>query len=90
MEWRDPFMYPIAVLVEFGMDFCAVITCSCVLSLYVATCCMFIAFAEDIKHEINELNEIRRTEGGSMRLKNKIPEIVRLHSNTKQLSLSSI
>lgn len=88
-EWRDPFLYPISALIEFVLNFWAVTTCACVLSLYVATCYLLMAFAEDIKHEMNDLNEIRRAKGGPMQLKNRMSEIIRLHSNTKQLSLSS-
>lgn len=89
-EWRDPLLYPISALIEFVLNFWAVTTCACVLSLYVATCYLFMAFAEDIKHEMNDLNEICSAKGGPVQFKSKISKIIQLHSNTKQLSLSSV
>lgn len=83
-------LYPITAFIEIGINFCELTTCGCVLCVFIATCYMFIAFAADIKQEINDLNEIRRTEGVSTQLRNRISEIIRFHSIVKQLSLSSI
>lgn len=83
-------MYPISALIEFGCDLSAVTTLTCVICYYIAACYMFMAFAEDIKQAMNDLNQIRRTKADPKLFKEKMSEIIRLHSNAKQLSLSSI
>lgn len=89
-EWRNPYLYPFSGMILLGLNLSAVITVACVICYYVANCYMFIAFVDDIKQEIDNLTEIHRSEGGLLQLKGKMAEIVRLHSNAKQLSLHSI
>lgn len=89
-EWRNPFLYPFSGLILLGLNLSAVMTVACVICYYVANCYMFIAFIEDIKQEMNNLNEIHRSGGTLTQLKIKMAEIIRLDSNAKQLSFNSI
>lgn len=84
-DWKTPVGYAITMATQFGTWIFLLSSCSCILSFLVGVCWLFIALAEDIRKDIQNLNEER---SNNAVLKTKLNDIIEFHCTAKQLSVS--
>lgn len=79
-DWRTPFGFLIAFLLEVCPVYYVDRNCACIVSLPLGSCRFMIAFANDIKAEFQRLNQHLRSQGNDMRFRKKVCELIEFHS----------
>lgn len=78
-DWRSPSGYLVAFSLEVVLEFFVCLNCAINLSFAVGSCLFMIAFANDIKSELNALNDTKNP-------KMRTHQIIKIHSTAIQLS----
>lgn len=83
---RKPITYFICLLVEMPPIFYSTIQAACNVSIPAAVCCIMIAFANDVKEEINELDKLNKMNKSGAEIYRKLCNVIQFHTIIKQLS----
>lgn len=87
VDWRTPSGYLVSFAIEFLATYYVVISCTCNVCFPVGACCFLIAFADDIKDELHDLNEYNQTKDHRTKeFYSKFCHLIEFHSIAKQLS----
>lgn len=65
-------------------------TCVCILSFLAASCCMLLAFFDDIKESLDDVYEASKYNADAVLVLKKFTEFVQFDAEAKQLSKSGI
>lgn len=78
-----PCVYLYPYLLQLASLSYILLCCVYILSFLIATSWILIAFATDIKSDLNEINEVITDQ---IELKKKLFQCIKFHANAKQLS----
>ena len=84
-DWKTPIGYATTTAIQLGTWIFLLSSCSCILAFMGGVCWLLIAFAEDIRKDIQNLNEER---SNNAVLKTKLKNVIEFHYTTKQLSVN--
>ena len=82
-DWKTPIGYAVTISIRFGAVASMTCLCCCMLCFLGGVCWLLMAFVEDIREDIHDLNEEKNN--GS-KLKMKLNDLIEFHSTVKQLS----
>lgn len=87
VDQRTPSGYLASFAFEFLATYYVVISCTCNVCFPLGACCFLIAFADDIKDELRNLNEYNQSEDRrTVEFNWKFGQLIEFHSIAKQLS----
>lgn len=81
-DWHSPMNYFISSLALAVSTFVLLSCCSCLISLFIGICCVFMTFSKDMKIELHSLKE-SKNEAETV---DKFRDFVMIHSTVKELS----
>lgn len=89
-DWKTPFGYFVALLVQLidGIIICH--NCTCVLGLLIGFFALMIIFSNNIQKQIYELSERHKMYGIFSITRKEFRDVIVLHSKVKQLSFDTL
>ncbi|XP_031626848.1 uncharacterized protein LOC116343092 [Contarinia nasturtii] len=85
-DWKDPINYLVAFTVDVMCIYCVLLATASILIYATTSCCMILAFVNDLKQEVNTLNAIGKDGRNQTELKGKLSEFVEFHVTVKEFA----
>lgn len=83
-DYKTPFGFLLVSVLQFLSAYYFVLVTVFTLAFFITSCFTWIATVDDIKADINSLNEIVKSKGNGKKLKVKLREIITFNVDIKQ------
>lgn len=86
VDWAMPFGYLIEFFIQCGSTFSVLFIIVAAICHFIGTCWIFVAIIQDISNELHTLNADEESHPNEREWKERLNNIIQLHSDVKQLS----
>lgn len=85
-DWKTPFGYLVAFIIETTGGYCISYTITCYISFLLASCWMLMFNVNEIRYDLNSINESVKNEDNPSKSIDRFKEFIDFHVKMKQLS----